>query len=194
MDIDWKGLVKTVAPAIASVFGTPLAGLGVSAILNAILPPDAPRPEQPEEFLAQALATANPDMLAKIKQADQTFKSDMKRLDIDLEKFLTENATKNTEGARNLKIEWLKSDKFDYEIYLAAAVLALFGYAEYWVFWYATAVKTMEPNQAILIGRVLGTVDAAFMILLNFRWGTSRNAERKAEIDSKTKAMGEERT
>jgi hypothetical protein len=184
MAFDWKTLVKTVAPTIASVFGTPLAGMGVTALLNVLLPTDAPRPADPESFIAQALSVANPDLLLKVKQAEEQFTLDLKRLDIDLAKFLDENAVKNTASARDLKVQWMKSDKWDYEPYLATAVCLAFGYAEWWVFQYAVAIHTMEPNQAILIGRVLGTVDAAFMILLNFRWGNSRSSEQKNDTIS----------
>jgi len=182
MDFDWKTLVRTVAPGIASVFGTPLAGMGVTALLNVLLPADASKPADPDSFLAQTLSAANPDMLLKIKEAEQQFKLDIKRLDIDLEKFLSENAARDTASARTLKSDWLKSDRWDYEPILAGLVIVAFGYAEWWVFYYATLTQTMEPNQAILVGRMLGSVDAAFMLLLSFRWGTSRSSERKTEI------------
>ena len=190
MDFDWKALVRTVAPGIASVFGTPLAGMGVTALLNVLLPADAPRPTDPEDFIAKTLAGANPDMLMKIKEAEQTFALDMQRLNIDLKKFVVENTTKDLASARDLKLQWLKSDKFDYEPILAGLVLCAFGYAEWWVFSYAThAEHTMEPNQAVLVGRMLGSVEAAFMMLLTFRWGTSRDSERRTEIDARKNVM-----
>jgi len=86
MDFDWKAVVRTVAPTIASAFGTPLAGMATSAILNAILPPEAAKPQDPESYLAQTLATATPDLLLKIKQAEQQFTIDMRNLDINLAK------------------------------------------------------------------------------------------------------------
>jgi len=184
MDVDWKALVKTVAPGIASVFGTPLAGLGVSALLNVLLPEGAEKPADPQAFLSQALQGANPDMLAKIKAADQAFALDMKRLDIDLEKFLAENAVKDTASARNLKIEWLKSNKWDYEVPLAIFVCGAFAYAEWWIFSYASMERQMEPNQAVIVGRMLGIVDAAFMLLLTFRWGRSKAEDQKAQIEA----------
>ncbi len=183
MDFDWKTLVKTVAPGIASVFGTPLAGMGVSALLNALLPEGEAKPANPEQFLAQQLGMANPEMLLKIKTAEQAFTLDLKRLDIDLKKFLEENVTKDIASARDLKKSWLTSGKFDYEVYLAALVVLMVIYAEGWVFYYAGKEgHTMEPNQAILVGRMLGTVEAAFMMLLTFRWGRSVNSDREKEI------------
>jgi hypothetical protein len=181
MSFDWKALVKTVAPGIASVFGTPLAGMGVTALLNALLPEGETPPAQPEEYLAKVITSANPDVLLKIKTAEQQFMLDVKRLEIDLEKYLEQLESTNVENARNLKRDWLKSGKFDYEPLLAAGVCISFGYAEWWVFEHAQ-MAGMDPGHSVLIGRVLGTVDAAFMLLLSFRWGTSHDSGRKTDI------------
>lgn len=103
-------------------------------------------------------------------------------MDFD-EKTLTQFAADNTKGDRDLKKEWLHSDKWDYEPVLAGLVCLAFGYAEYWVFSNAIGETTkMDPGMSVLIGRVLGTVDAAFMLLLSFRWGTSKGSERKTEL------------
>lgn len=188
MNFDWKSLVKTVAPAIASVFGTPLAGMGVSALLDAILPAGEARPDDPDKYLSQILATANPEMLLKIKLAEQQFLMDMKKLDIDLEKYVAQMAQANTESARTMKMAWLKTDKWDYEPALALGVCAAFGYAEYWIFAHATSATAMDAGTSVLIGRILGSVDAAFMLLLSFRWGTSAGSERKTEIAAQQQA------
>lgn len=179
---DWKSLVKTVAPAIASVFGTPLAGMGVSALLDAILPAGEAKPVDPEKYIAQILTTANPEMLLKIKAAEQQFLMDMKKLDIDLEKYIAQLAQQNTDGARTMKMTWLTTGKWDYEPFLALGVCAAFGYAEYWIFAHASSAMTMDAGTSVLIGRILGSVDAAFMLLLSFRWGSSSSSERKTEI------------
>jgi hypothetical protein len=186
VDFDWKGLVRTVAPTIASVFGTPMAGLGVTALLKVLLPEDTPAPEHPEAFIAQAIQNANPEMLQKIKAAEQEFLKDMKTLDIDLTKTLQQFAAQNTAGARELKTSWLKSGVWDYEPVLAFLVCGAFGYAEYWVFAHAAATASMDPGGSVLIGRVLGTVDAAFMLLLSFRWGTTHSNVKAAEGNGTT--------
>lgn len=180
MEFDWKAIVRTVAPTIASAFGTPLAGMGLTAILNAILPPDTPKPVDPESYLAQALQSATPELMLKIKEAENKFVVDMKTLNIELEKL--PNADRAS--ARDLKAKIMQYGKWDYEPVLALFVCCAFGYAEYWVFAYADSVHSMEPNQAVLIGRVLGIVDASFMTLLYFRWGNSRASEQKNETIS----------
>lgn len=193
MNFDWKSIVRTVAPTIASVFGTPLAGMGVTAILDAILPADQAKPENTEDFLTKVLNGANPEMMMKLKEADQQFKLDLKRLEIDLEKFLVESAAKDTAGARELKTSWLKSEKWDYEPILAGLVAGSFLYAQYWVFQYAAGSGGMDANKAMLVGRILGSVDFAFGLLLAFRWGTSRGSERKTEIAAQAQAAAEDK-
>lgn len=180
MDFDWKALVRTVAPTIASAFGTPLAGMGVTAILNAIIPADQPKPTDPDAYLAQTLATATPELMLKIKEAENKFAVDMKTLGVELEKLTTADRA----SARDMKVKILQYGKWDYEPLLALLVCCAFGFAEFWVFQYASAEHTMEPNQAILVGRMLGIVDAAFMTLLYFRWGNSRSSEQKNDTIS----------
>lgn len=175
MDFDWKALVRTVAPTVASAFGTPLAGMGVTAILNAILPPDEARPADAEAYIAQRLAGATPELMLQIKTAEQKFALDMKTLGVELEKLRTADRA----SARDMKVRLVEFGKWDYEPALAILVCCAFGYAEFWVFQYAVAIHTMEPNQAVLVGRVLGIVDAAFMTLLYFRWGNSKAGEMK---------------
>ncbi len=80
--MDWKSIVKVVAPTIATGLGGPLAGLATKALSEVLLG----RPDGTEDEVAQAVLGANPDQLLAIKQADQEFAKEMKRLDIDLEK------------------------------------------------------------------------------------------------------------
>lgn len=177
MDFDWKALVKTVAPTVASAFGTPLAGMGVSALLEVLLPAGEPKPQDPEAYIAQRLAAATPEMMLQIKAAEQKFAVDMKTLGVNLAQ-IEETGRSN---ARDMKVRIIQAGVWDYEPLLALVVCSAFIYAEWWVFQYAVAVHTMEPNQAVLIGRVLGIVDAAFMALIYFRWGKTKSDETKTQ-------------
>lgn len=79
--MDFKALIGTVAPMIASALGTPLAGVAVKAACEAL-----GLSEHTEEALSTALSGAKPEDLLKLKQADQQFAVQMKALDIDLER------------------------------------------------------------------------------------------------------------
>jgi len=77
----WKSLVRAVAPALATALGTPLAGLAVAAISDAVLG----KPDGSEQEVEAALAVAGPDVLLRLKDADRAFTLRMRELDIDLE-------------------------------------------------------------------------------------------------------------
>ena len=82
MDFDWKKIVKTVAPTLGTVIsgGNPLVGLGIKAISEALLG----KSDGTEAEIELALQNAKPEDLLKLKQADQAFKLEMKKLDIDV--------------------------------------------------------------------------------------------------------------
>src|SRR5258708_17017287 len=81
MSFDWKSLVGTVAPTIATALGGPLAGMAVKAIGDAVGLSNAT-----VDTVSAALANATPDQLAAIKKADQDFAAKMESLGVDLER------------------------------------------------------------------------------------------------------------
>jgi hypothetical protein len=80
---DWKSIVKTVAPAISSALGGPLAGAAVSALSTAILGNPTASESQIERVILNGLS---PDALAAMKKADQDFMVEMQRVNGDIEK------------------------------------------------------------------------------------------------------------
>ena len=78
--MDWKAIVSSVAPTIATALGGPLAGMATKIVSEKLLgKPDATS----EELFA---AISDPEALAKLKQADHEFKTKMAEIGIDLEK------------------------------------------------------------------------------------------------------------
>ena len=78
----WKDIVSTVAPAIATALGGPLAGLGVAAVGKALGLGDGAG----EEDVAAAVLKASPEQLLSVKKAELEFTARMKELDVDLER------------------------------------------------------------------------------------------------------------
>lgn len=79
--MDWKAVLKTVAPTLGTALLGPLGGLAVKTIAEAL-----DLPEATQEAVEQAVLGAKPEDLLKLKTADQQFAKDMKALDIDLER------------------------------------------------------------------------------------------------------------
>jgi len=82
MDFNWKSLLGTVAPTIATALGGPLAGLATKGIIGALGLGD----EAGEAEIAAALKGATPEQLLALKKADQEFAIRMKELDIDIDR------------------------------------------------------------------------------------------------------------
>ena len=89
MSFDWKKTVGALAPTIATAFGTPVAGVAVSALLSAFgIDSSSPDAEKQLSDKVQAM-TAN-DLLL-LKQTESKFILDMKQLDIDVIKLGVED-------------------------------------------------------------------------------------------------------
>ena len=162
MSWDWKGLVRSVAPAIASAFGGPLAGLGVKAISDAVLG----KPDGSEEEIEAALVNATPETLFKLKEADHSFKTEMKKLGIDLERLKYEDAA----DARQRQIE-LKDKTPEILTYLLTggffgALAALF---------YVPIPDSNKATIYTMIG-ILGTV---WLGAMQYFHGTTRSSAKK---------------
>jgi len=78
MDFDWKKTLQAVAPILGTALGGPLGGVAGTAIASALGVPDA----TDEAALAAAMQKATPDQLLALKQADNQFRLDMKKLDL----------------------------------------------------------------------------------------------------------------
>lgn len=74
--------IRTVAPTVATAFGGPLAGMATRAVSQALLgKPDANTTE-----LEAVLAGASPSDLLKLKELETSFKLEMEKLGVDLER------------------------------------------------------------------------------------------------------------
>jgi hypothetical protein len=80
--VDWKGLVKGVAPTLATALGGPFAGMAVKVLGEKLLG----NTHATEDEVAEAVISSHPDKLLELRQIDNDFKLKMKAAGIDLEK------------------------------------------------------------------------------------------------------------
>src|SRR5437879_6583749 len=150
MAFDWKSLISSVAPTLATALGGPLAGMAVQAIGGALGLSDTT-----EDKLSAALAGAKPDELLKLKQADQEFAEKMKSLDIDLAKLEVEDRT----SARQLVIQGRARTPAVLSYFVVIMTALIYGYL------IAGDYEKLTVSDLIL-GRILGTLDMAFGVVL----------------------------
>lgn len=166
--MDWKKLVGSVAPTIATALGGPLAGMATRAIASAVLG----NPDADEQEIEAALVKATPETLLALKKADQDFALRMKELDVDLERI----AAGDRNSARKMQIEtgsWTPPILAAVVVsgFIASCVAVLGG----WVH------GLKDPLTAALIGSVIGNVTSATMLVLNFYYGTTSSSRTKDE-------------
>jgi len=170
MDFDWKAVIKTVAPGIATALGGPLAGMAVAAIGNA-LGMDQPT----QDKISAALAGATPDDMLKLKQADQAFTLQMKKLEIDLAQL--SEADLDSARKREAAVQDKTNRNLAYTIvgaFIALVIATLMGYARV---------------DSVLAGTLVGYLSAKCEQVLAYYFGSSRSSDRKTELLAQAPAI-----
>jgi len=78
--MNWKSLIKSVAPTIGTALGGPAAGMAVKFVADKLLG----NPSASETEVADFVANATPETMLKLKELDKDFEIAMRELDIDV--------------------------------------------------------------------------------------------------------------
>lgn len=168
MNTDWKEIVRNVAPLIASTLLGPLAGTAARSVSNAILG----KPDGTDDEINTAISVGGLEALSKLKQADQDFKLQMKKLDIDIEKINQEDRASARQREIAVKDKTPKILAFMVVIgFMATAIGVLSGYAR---------VET------VLAGTIIGYISAKAELVLTYYFGSSAGSDRKTELLNKS--------
>ena len=98
--MDWKQLISTVAPWIGTALGSPLGGVAVSSICDALGLSD-----KSEDAIKQDLSGTTLEQLLALKKADQEFQIKMQELGFTQIKDLEMLAVQDRGSARKREIE-----------------------------------------------------------------------------------------
>ena len=171
--MDWKSMLGAVAPTIATALGGPLAGLGVEAIGKAF-GIEQPTIKKVQDALTNGQLSG--DQIAALRQAELALKVRMRELDIQEEQL----ASVDRDSARKMQI----SNKSFVPPLLATMIVVLVCIAEGTMLFGSVPIN-VDP---IVLGRVLGTLDSALMLVLSFYFGSSNSSERKTELMAQSAA------
>lgn len=171
MSVDWKNLLKTVAPTVASALGGPLAGVATTAISNAVFG----KPDAKQDEIATAIASGNTDVLLKLKEAERVFLVDMEKLGIERDRI----AATDRDSARQLAVS---TKSYTPEVLSWLVVLATL-ILEGWIMMNGIPDDVSD----IVAGRILGMLDTAFATVLAFWLGTSHSSRTKDETIARLK-------
>jgi hypothetical protein len=168
--MDWKQTLATVAPAIATALGGPLAGVAVSMAGKAIGLGDGAT----ESDVEAAVLTGNPDVLVRLREVNTQFERDMKALDIDLERIHA--------GDRLSARDLAKSKGTLVQTALTVLFCSVFAVLIGQIF---TGQEVVHSSMRDIANFLLGTLTGILMQQMNFWFGSSSGSKEKTQkLDS----------
>jgi len=154
---DWKSIVRTVAPALATALGGPLAGVAVETISQQLLG----KPDGTEEEISTAIATGGTEVLIKLKQAEYDYQIKLEELGV-----------RDRESARELaKVDYITPRVLAYSI-----TIGFFGVLS----WLISVGFPETGREPLLI--MLGSLTTAWAAVIAFYYGTTSGSARKTEV------------
>jgi len=160
--VDWKKVIGTVAPTLATALGGPLAGMATKAITDCLgLDSNA----TDKDIM---LALSNPDVLIKIREIEKNFEIKMRELEVNLDSI----AQKDRDSARvrqSAMRDWTPN------------ILAFFIVCGYFGVQCYLLQHTIPSEMRELIMRMLGILDMSLGMVLTYFFGSSSASRSKDE-------------
>lgn len=166
--MNWKDTVTTLAPTVASALGGPLAGAAVAAI-GGILGLDAPTQDRIKSAIETGQLTAN--QVAELKALELQYQNDERERQFRY----VELEFKDRDSARQSNVQ---GGTQKYLFWLSLALLSISLGSEVYVLFAGLPQSVSE----IVVGRVLGLLDAVAMMVLTYWYGTSNGSAIKNEL------------
>ena len=167
---NWKNIVRNVAPALGTALGGPMAGTAIKVIADGLLGDD----QATEQDVAEYIASASPEQLVKLREIDSSFKLEMKRLDIDLEKI----AYKDRDSARELA-------KYNMWPQIVLSAIYTVGYV-YILSSFLSGDVSVPANVKTEFNLVLGVLTVGMTNIMQFWFGSSAGSKQKPSVITST--------
>lgn len=163
MNINWKEIVRNIAPIIGSTIGGPFGGAAMAALSNTILG----KPDGTEKEIEIALQQATPEQLVALKQADNDFKIKMADLGVKEDELFY----KDVASARKL---------FTVNIW-PQIILSAFYTIGYFIVLILLMTKAIDLSVEMqpTFNIILGVLTAAIPMILQFWFGSSNGSKEK---------------
>lgn len=166
--MDWKDVVRTVAPWIGTALGGPLGGMAVEAAASAL-----GLSEKTTDGLKAAISGATPEQMLALKTADQNFSLQMQALGFKQVTDLEAIAANDRKDARAMQAAQRS---------IVPAILSVGVTAGYFGILYGMlrGSLTVSDSQALLI--MIGSLGTAWGMVMAFWFGTTADSGRKTDL------------
>jgi hypothetical protein len=165
---DWVNTIMKFAPTVATALGGPLAGAAVSE-LGSLLGLSSATPETVADAITKGKLT--PEQLSAIKQLELKYQNDEKERGFKY----AELSFKDREGARQANVSGGTQKPL---FWLSLVLLCLTLGTEIYVLF----VGYPDTLPDIIVGRVLGLMDAVAMMVLSYWYGTTSGSSQKTQL------------
>lgn len=166
--MDWKDIIKTVAPWIGTALAGPFGGMAVEAAANAL-----GLSEQTTDAVKAAISGATPEQMLLVKQADQDFALKMQALGFQQVKDLEALAAADRKDARAMQVSTRSVMPALLSVIVVVGFLGLLTGM-------LLGKLTVSDSQALLL--MLGALGAAFGAVMQFWFGTTHDSGRKTDM------------
>ena len=149
------GLLKSLAPTIASAAGGPMAGMAVKMAAKKLGLPDTATANEIEDLIERER-----DKAVMVREADKDFKNRIREMEIDLESFKTEVEDRK-DARENFATDWTPK-------VFSVLTLLLYG-----AFVMIVTLMPHDQNDETIISLVLGQLSGILGTAAAFFYGSS---------------------
>lgn len=161
----WQDIAKNVAPVLAGALPPPFNAMAAIAVKAALgLSTDAK-----EKEVERALASASPETLLKLKEAENAFLLEMEKLDVDLERI----HAGDRDSARKREAETKDKTPLILAMLITAGFFCTLGYM-------MIHGLPEAGRDALLI--MLGALGTAWGNVVNYYFGSSAGSKQKSDL------------
>lgn len=155
---NWKAVLRSIAPALGTALGGPMAGTATKFIADKLLG----NKEASESDIKKVIEGASPEQLSKLKEVDNQFQEEMARLNIDMVKLNNQDV----QGARDL---------YKVNIWPQIILSAIFVLGYFFVLFFLMENPDRLSHTSGVMGvftTVLGVLTAAIPQIMGFWFGS----------------------
>jgi hypothetical protein len=179
MEGEWQSAIKAVVPSLGNLLSTPLRGMALKAITDAVLTSDARR-DNIEEAIQRAISKSSPDVLLKLKQAENDFKLVMEGAQIsapEVPQASSSPALVPADGAPKVTSQSDPTDRDHTSRNLAYAYTI-----GYFVLLLIILFHGVEEKAQALINTLVGVLTASQVGIMTYYFGSSAGSAKKTDL------------
>lgn len=164
---DWKDLLRTIAPGLATALGGPLAGAAVKVLGDKLL--GSPNATEDEVAAALSAGSLSGEQLKALKEAELNFQVEMAKIDQAMEASFIEDrkSAREMESATHSPVP---------------AILSYFVTLGYFGVLTGMMTKWLVIADSQVALMMLGSLTTAWGSVLAFWFGSTRDSARKTDL------------